>query len=434
MSIKDRKIHIIMPMAGEGTRFKDAGYDVPKPLIEYDGRPLFINALDAVSNIKKDSISIVVRKHHNISDSIKRCLPEVNVIELDKPTRGAAETVYIAIKELMKSGKASMNDSIIIMDCDVIVDPPHKWTDIVNNDGVSIDGMLLTFRSNDQRYSYAATNNAATNNVISTAEKIVISDNAITSPYYIRCIHDFIDAFDEMEKYHQSNVMTYKEMYMSVLYNFLIVNGKHIFAFDVDRIVSLGTPEELSLANQMKDIHTVISDFDGTLVDTKQANVMAYKKAFEICDIPFDENMYKDKVFGLRFDDMCDKMNVPLYMRERLHRIKTMTYPEFFDNIIVNKALYDKISRMHLSGIRTVLASTAAKKNIDSILEHFGIGYIFDEVIDGSMVKKGKPDAEVYIKALNGVDPENVIVYEDSDVGVMAATAAGIKNIERVSL
>ena len=43
-----RNLHIIMPMAGEGSRFRNAGWTTPKPLIELNGKPLFVRAIESV--------------------------------------------------------------------------------------------------------------------------------------------------------------------------------------------------------------------------------------------------------------------------------------------------------------------------------------------------------------------------------------------------
>jgi hypothetical protein len=87
--------------------------------------------------------------------------------------------------------------------------------------------------------------------VTKTAEKNVISNNALTSPYFIKKIEDFVDAFHDMERFKEPNgEPTYKEMYVSVLYNFMIANDKKIILVNADKVTSLGTPEELEKARR----------------------------------------------------------------------------------------------------------------------------------------------------------------------------------------
>lgn len=60
-----RALHIIMPMAGEGSRFRDAGWTTPKPLIELDGKKLFIRAIESVKvEGAPMKYSFIVRQEH----------------------------------------------------------------------------------------------------------------------------------------------------------------------------------------------------------------------------------------------------------------------------------------------------------------------------------------------------------------------------------
>lgn len=242
-----RKIHLIMTMAGEGSRFKNAGIDMPKPLIELNGKPLFEHAMHTVSGIDIASMTFVVRKEHidkyNIDKKILDIYPQACIIAVKQTTRGAADTAFLAVRTLILNDVADWNDSLIIMDCDVAVES-NEWKQALQNP--DCDGILLSFKSTDARYSYAQVENGT---VISTAEKEVISDNALTSPYFISDIEDFIDAYHKLE---WSNTWSGKEMYMSLLYNFLIDDHeKKIRLIDVDSIVSFGTPEELEKAKNI---------------------------------------------------------------------------------------------------------------------------------------------------------------------------------------
>lgn len=242
-----KKIHVIMTMAGEGKRFSVAGIDTPKPLIEYKEKPLFVNAMNSLNGIDVASWTFVVRQEHidkfHIDDVIYKYYENANVVSVEKTTRGAADTANIGIVYLLASGKATSDDSIIIMDCDVIVDA-EQWKDVINTTNDA--GVLLSFKSTDPRFSYIASKN---NKVLSTAEKIVISDNAITSPYFINKIKYFTDAFQDMYKCHTAdNELTYKEMYMSILYNFIIAQEHKVTYVTANKVTSLGTPEELNIA------------------------------------------------------------------------------------------------------------------------------------------------------------------------------------------
>jgi hypothetical protein len=107
-----------MPMAGEGSRFLKEGWDIPKPLIELRGIPLFIRAINSVkSDVVPMKYSFIVRQEHidkyQIDEKIKSVLPEATVFSVSKTTRGAVETC------LMAKSAISEKDAIIVMDCDL---------------------------------------------------------------------------------------------------------------------------------------------------------------------------------------------------------------------------------------------------------------------------------------------------------------------------
>jgi choline kinase len=113
-----RPLHIIMPMAGEGSRFSQAGWITPKPLIELNGVPLFRHA---ISSVHDDDISMkysfIVRQNHideyAIDKEILSIFPEANIFSVRKTTRGAVETC------LMAENAIDDNDAVIVMDCDL---------------------------------------------------------------------------------------------------------------------------------------------------------------------------------------------------------------------------------------------------------------------------------------------------------------------------
>ena len=102
-----------------------------------------------------------------------------------------------------------------------------------------------------------------------------------------------------------------------------------------------------------------------------------------------------------------------------------------FKYIELNQSLMMFIRHMKSNGVRTCIASTAASANLYNVLNYFGIGDNFDIVITGEHVSKGKPNPEVYLKALALLEcePDEAIVFEDSDVGCEAAENAEISYI-----
>jgi beta-phosphoglucomutase-like phosphatase (HAD superfamily) len=182
----------------------------------------------------------------------------------------------------------------------------------------------------------------------------------------------------------------------------------------------------------MGRIKAIITDFDGTLVNTFHANFYAYHEVFKQYGYELTRDQYKE-CYGLRYDAFCDKMNIKQEDRKPIKELKKKIYPDFFDYLTINQNLLTFIRASHiLYGIKTCIASTATKENLYNVLKYFNIEDAFDVIITGENVSKGKPDPEVYLKAMNVLEckPDEAIVFEDSDVGCKAAENAGLNYIK----
>lgn len=238
-----RSLHIIMPMAGEGSRFKKEGWTTPKPLIELNGMPLFKHAVSSVAaegiNLK---YSFIVRQEHideyRIDEGIKAFQPDANVFSVLKTTRGAVETCLIAESAIED------DDAVIVMDCDLEF-RSRKFIEIIKEilsmpAHEAEGGALVSFESNEPRYSYAALGEDGF--VTRTAEKEVISNHALCGAYFFstgkrfkQIAHQLLDE-PEFKK---------PEYYVSLLYNYLLADGEKVRLAPMEEYYSYGTPEEL---------------------------------------------------------------------------------------------------------------------------------------------------------------------------------------------
>lgn len=181
-----------------------------------------------------------------------------------------------------------------------------------------------------------------------------------------------------------------------------------------------------------KEKKLLISDFDGTLVDTFEANFMAYQKAFSENGLSLSEDSYR-RCFGLRFEKFMDALGIyDIDIRNSIREQKAKYYPEFFDRLRVNAPLLSFIDAFRRQGGKTAIASTARRKNLEAALNHIGASNAFDLILAGEEVKQGKPSPEIYLTALRhfGCQPSEALVFEDSDVGVQSAESAGIAYIK----
>ena len=179
-------------------------------------------------------------------------------------------------------------------------------------------------------------------------------------------------------------------------------------------------------------IKAIITDFDGTLVNTFQANYHAYREAFAQVGLSISEEEYR-RCYGLRFDDFMKVMGIEEpETRKRIRAIKGECYPNHFGLLRVNQPLLDFIRMFRKSGGLTAVASTARAKNLANALGHIGATGDFDLILAGEDVVNGKPSPEIYKTVMSrlGVSAAQTLIFEDSQVGLEAAEASGAQYIK----
>ena len=238
-----RPLHIIMPMAGEGSRFARAGWTTPKPLIELRGVPLFQRAIGSVAIEGVDmKYSFIVRQEHidkqHIDELIKDILPVARVFSVLKTTRGAVETCLVAEDAI------DGEDAVVVMDCDLEFRSKRYNELVANALALTADeadgGALVSFESDNPRYSYAQIDDNG--RVLRTAEKEPISNHALCGAYFFGSGKDFKRIAHQLL---DDGTHGKAEFYVSLLYNYLLAEGKTVRLATMEEYYSYGTPEEL---------------------------------------------------------------------------------------------------------------------------------------------------------------------------------------------
>ena len=236
VSWEDNKMNILIPMAGAGKRFFDAGYIFPKPLIEIDNKPMIQWVIESL-NLKANYIFIIQKEHqekYNIKSVLKILQPNCKIIELDHLTEGAACTTLLA-KEYINN-----DDPLIIANSDQYI----NWNSskaFYDFNSKNLDGAILTFEAIHPKWSYAKCNNEGF--VTEVAEKKVISKNATVGVYYWKHGSDYVKSAEEMIK---KNIRVNNEFYVCPVYNEFLQRNKKIKIHKVDKMWGLGTPEDLN--------------------------------------------------------------------------------------------------------------------------------------------------------------------------------------------
>jgi HAD superfamily hydrolase (TIGR01509 family) len=245
---ENKKLNILIPMAGEGSRFSKAGYTFPKPIIEVNGEPMIKVVADNL-NIEANFIFIIRKEHDdkfNISSTLKQIEPSCKIVKIDGLTDGAACTTLLA-KEYIDS-----DAPLLIANSDQFI----EWDscEFYHSINTTIDGSIITFENVHPKWSYVKIDDDG--NVTQVAEKEVISNKATVGIYYFSKGSDYVKYAESMIakniRYGQGFNGT-GEFYVAPVYNEAIADGKIIKTFDIKKMHGLGTPEDLdSFIKNMK--------------------------------------------------------------------------------------------------------------------------------------------------------------------------------------
>ncbi|WGW06067.1 glycosyltransferase family 2 protein [Tropicibacter oceani] len=235
-----QSVNVIIPAAGEGSRFAKAGWKKPKPFIDVEGRPMLDHVIDNVAPAGA-SVSLLLRAAHmDAQPAIVHGFEKagVDILPVDKLTEGTACTVLLARKVYDNDRPMMVANSDQLVDFDV--------TDYVQDClDRGLDGSILVFRdpSMDPKWSFAKLDDQGL--VTEVAEKKPISDLATVGIYLFTRGRDFVSATADMIA---ANERVNGEFYTCPVYNYMIANGARIGVYEVamDAMSGLGTPEDLT--------------------------------------------------------------------------------------------------------------------------------------------------------------------------------------------
>ena len=233
---KDKKLNVLIPMAGAGSRFEQAGYTFPKPLIEVKGKPMIQVVVENL-NIDANYIYIVQKTHrekYNLDTLLNLITPDCKIVETEGLTEGAACTALLA-KEFINSDAPlffANSDQFVEWDSNEFM---YKMQE------TNADGGIVTFTATHPKWSFVKID---TNGLVTeVAEKNPISDIATVGYYYWKNGSDFVKYAEQMIK---KNIRINTEFYVCPVFNEAIQDSKQIRIFNTKVMWGLGTPEDLN--------------------------------------------------------------------------------------------------------------------------------------------------------------------------------------------
>lgn len=172
----------------------------------------------------------------------------------------------------------------------------------------------------------------------------------------------------------------------------------------------------------MKD-KLAIFDLDGTLFDTKEVNFYSYKQAMEKYDYKLEYKYFCEKCYGKYYKEFLPEIiGNNQEILENIHNLKKELYNKNLKRAKINKHIFNIIESIK-NTYYIALYTTASRKNTVEILKEFNKFEKFDYILTNEDVENKKPNPEGYCKIIKhfNIEPQNTIIFEDSNVGIEAA-------------
>ena len=231
---------IVVPMAGRGSRFAEAGFTDPKPLIPVKGVPMIKLVIDNLRPTRPHRFVFICQREHVAAYDLERLLgqwaPGCAIVQLDGVTEGAACSVLAA--------------SDFLDDSPLMIANSDQYLDIAIDDYLVAmghgDGLIMTMTASDPKWSFVAVDERGF--VTEVAEKVPISDEATVGVYNFARGRYFAEAAREMIA---QDLRVNGEFYVAPVYNMLIAQGAKIAIHNIGSeaagMYGLGIPADLAL-------------------------------------------------------------------------------------------------------------------------------------------------------------------------------------------
>ncbi len=239
-----KALNIVIPMAGRGSRFAEAGFLDPKPMIPVGGRPMIEWVIENIKPTREHHFIFLCLGEHlerypQVGEKLRELCPGCDIISVDQVTEGAACTVLLA-RDLINS-----EAPLMIANSDQIVDLSVDEY-LAAADEADADGLIMTFWADHPKWSYCRV--AENGWVTEVVEKQVVSNDATVGIYNFGRGADFVQAAEQMIA---SDLRVNGEFYVAPTYNQLIDESKKIVVKatgkEGDGMYGMGIPDDLEL-------------------------------------------------------------------------------------------------------------------------------------------------------------------------------------------
>ena len=435
-------MNIIIPLGGKGERFAKNGYIQPKPLIPIFEKCMIDYVLDNIKFRENDNIYIIYNNNLNqnrfafqqhIETYFSKKYPNyknLQLIELNYDTKGAAETLYIGLNsilnpyvDLIDSADSKItfyHKKCLIIDCDTFY--TQNIVDIFDKSHTNM--VFYTKNTNPNPiYSYIELDDTdkSTQTILKIREKQKISDNANTGAYAFIDIHIL---YEYCKSVVLNNITFNNEPYTSCVINEMLKMDIHFSGYELEKkkVFSLGTPTELE--NFKNNMFAFLLDLDGTLVLTEDIYFKVWYDILEKYRIELTSDIFKRYIQG-----NTDKYVISSLLKDididlsELSKLKDDMFIKHISNIQIIDGVIPTLQSIQMNGYKCSIVTNCNRRVANEILKYTGIDKYVDFVITSNDCVNGKPNSEPYFNAIANyceLTADKCIVIEDSKTGILA--------------
>ncbi|MBP2857908.1 HAD family phosphatase [Dickeya oryzae] len=179
-------------------------------------------------------------------------------------------------------------------------------------------------------------------------------------------------------------------------------------------------------------IKAIIFDMDGVLIEAKDWHYDALNRALNLFGYNISRYDHLTKFDGLPTKDKLNMLSKEYSLPSELHSFINEMKQHYTMEIVHThcKPMFIHqyaLSKLKSEGYKLAVASNSIKNSVVTMMEKACLSDYLDIMLSNEDVRKGKPDPEIYITAINklGVLPSECVVVEDNENGIRAALAAG---------
>jgi len=419
---------ILIPICGKGIRFQEEGYQVPKHALQILDKEMLCYVLDTVkkSITENDKVFIIHYSGYNMGGFMNK-YPFVTFISVPYYTRGAAETIYEGLHQILSS--TNIEDNLcLLLDCDT-----YYTIDIVSSAKLCGRNGVFYFDQNPQDkndiYSYILTKTergvyekADTKYILDIAEKQRISDHANTGAYLFASTSVL---YTYCKKVLCEEITFHKEYYTSCVIKLMLDDG-HVFEamqLEKNTVLFLGTPTQVR--EYTENTYAFLMDMDGTLVITDNIYLRVWREMLMPYHMDITKQVYYMCIHGQNDEIALRNLfgnKIPVSVTE-LSKKKDELFKKHIHllEVVPNGKIF--IERVKRLGHKVMIITNANRETAEDIVRYIDIVDDIDGIIVGNECNKPKPFPDPYKEAMRilNIPGERTIVFEDSAAGILSA-------------